>query len=197
MKKIICLSLNTLFLASLLFHSSCRKKTIRVNPIIKHVFKPLESTSFVMICDSLPDTIRYETKAIRTYYYQPLYSQEEYETSTIYASIKDKYSYANFTLLTLGFEQLKEDDGEMVNLDFHFYESRWNDAFENKTIDFTKKFNKQFILNGVSYDYCYEIERLNSNGDSIKIFVYSFKHGPLQVVSWPQKLVYRRCFECE
>lgn len=176
--------------------ASC-SETIDINPTIQAAFKNLELSSFVMICDSINDTIEYTTKGFILSYNQTIYSKREYQNILLYASIEEKSAYENFTLLSMECDQSSKAESEIVKTIFTLYKFESIDLFENKSSAVTINFNKQFVLDGINYENCYIFERPNSDGIQTKYFVYSPIFGFLQVISTNQNLVYRRCFDCE
>lgn len=177
----------------LLVITSC-KKTIDVNTFCVSIFKPLESTRFYMVCDSLNDTIQYDTQLFEYNYEQPLYSSTEIQSINMDATINGSMN----SLKLLRFQLVPEGDNNFLLLiNFHFGIVNGDLVCQNNTLCFTDNFINEFELNGIDYKNCWFYNYPSLSGDLTTYLIYSPTFGVLRLTDYSSGAVYRRCFECE
>jgi len=177
-----------------LVFTSC-EKTIDVHPIYQAAFKPLEATSFVMVCDSFLDTIKYDTEMF-SYNYEKkgLYSSTELQNISLYASIKGDLN--NIHLLNMDLNPYGNEE-DLLSIALRFKITNADLTCSNNTDCFFDSFNNDFELNGLTYKQCWFFNYPNSNGDLNTCLIYSPTFGVLRLISGFNGAIYNRCFECE
>lgn len=174
--------------------ASC-EKTIDVHPIYQIAFKPLESTTFYMVCDSLNDTIKYDTQPfIYSYEKKGLYSSTELQTISLYATIEgdlNKVHLLNMDLNPYG------NEVDLLSIVMKFKITNADLTCQNNTNCFLDSFNNDFEINGLTYKQCFSFNYLNSIGILTTALIYSPSVGVLRLISNSNGAIYNRCFECE
>jgi hypothetical protein len=193
MMKLTIYNFLNLLLCFILMLSSCTK-TADVHPIFQAAFKPIESTTFFMVCDSLADTIKYETNKLNFSYDKGIYSSTDWQSISVDASIKDEWQYLN--LLSLKVEDYGTGSYELfMNLNLNIASAAH--VFQNNPTGFQANFNNSFVLNGTTYEQCYYNIQTGSTGESYTTIIYSPIYGVLRLVDISNGAVYLRCFECQ
>lgn len=180
--------------SSMLVFVSC-ERTIEIHPIYQAAFKPLEASSFVMVCDSLNDTIEYKTQKFNySYEKKGLYSSTELQTISLYASIVGDLN--NILILNMDLNPYGNEE-DLLSIEMQFKILNAGLTCTNNTVCFSNNFNNEFNVNGINYINCWFYNYPNSNGDLATFIVYSPKVGVLRLISGFNGAIYTRCFACE
>lgn len=188
------LSICLFIVVNIICLNRCTKSSVYINPAIKTIFKPLELATYVLVCDSLSDTLSYHTQGMKIEFSKSPYTQYEFESVHILGTEKEGNPYME--LLSIEFyEQDVDSDELIVNFDLsvggvHFY-------LNNLDFNLSQLFNNSYTLNGVEFDNCLVITNYNQNGLAYTSLVYSPINGILLACFRINGPVYLRCFDCE
>jgi len=138
--------------SSMLVFVSC-ERTIEIHPIYQAAFKPLEASSFVMVCDSLNDTIEYKTQKFNySYEKKGLYSSTELQTISLYASIVGDLN--NILILNMDLNPYGNEE-DLLSIEMQFKILNDGLTCTNNTVCFSNNFNNEFNVNGINYINCW------------------------------------------
>lgn len=179
-----------LIISLVLGFSSCTD-TYDIHPIYPETFKVLESTEFVLVSDSINDTIKYKTEDFKYVYDKSgEIFRAEYQTINLYCTIEGDLDRLNLLKM-----QLYDDNS--LEIELHFKISNAYLKCLNNTICFTDNFINDFELNGIVYKGCWFYNHTDSNGELMNLLIYSQTFGVLRVVNLGDGTIYNRCFNCD
>lgn len=147
-----------------------------------------------MVCDSLNDTLKYNTQKFSYSYEKGLYSSTELQNIRLYATVEGDLEKIDL----LSIEVNKPSSGpEFLIVDLNFNIIRIGTNFKNIPEDYSLVFRDNFEFNGSLYEQSWFCENLNNVGDLTTFLVYSPSVGVLRLVDYSNGSIYYRCFVCE
>jgi hypothetical protein len=168
---------------------SCKKNNIDIHPIYLSAFKILENTDFIMTNEVVSDTLNYKVGFYKLSYEDvSLIGNENYQTLTLECAVDSLF----YTLLSI---EVTSEENIQVGFNLPLF-SR-SVTMENSAIGFSMSFNKEFQLNGISYQSLLIVNKTGSSGELIPVFYYSPQYGILRIVNNTSGEALNRCFECE
>ena len=185
-----CLFSSFLFIYLVMVFSSCTE-TNDIHPLYPRIFKVLESSKFVIVSDSLNDTITFNTQDFK-YSYERGGAINIIEKQIINLDCTIEGDVDNWNLLKM---YVHGDNSLKIELNCRI--SYAGLSCLNNTSCFTDNFVNEFELNGTIYKGCWFYNRTESNGELTTLLIFSQTYGVLKVVNFANGTVYNRCFECE